>query len=943
MLHSQALSQGKRKGKLKMGMSASQVRFLSLQHRKHNIGTQLTTLANRKMDLSRDMNRVSKNYTNALNQNVLKWSNDNGISYNKLNYNLMMSPNDVNACVPYIVTDAKSGKVVLNNDTIKNYKGETITYKGQPVTYVDLATMVSTYSGMDKNSECLYRRAVGVYEDGNGVKNGLASIDGAYYIPDATKDYSYQNCLRYEIFEKLGLVTKEQKAKQISLLNALYGSEEAQTTGVYPVGSAWGDYYIALANQKAYSDFLSTKQYLSSGNTFNNTQRQNYSTNYSSSEFQYHAYVDGTTGDDNGLSTITQKLTADDELLGHVDFNSITYMNGGKYVTLETGESGYDAAASAKFNELSGTADKKEFSNVTYKVDVSSSGISYTYAIDDILADGLSNSELDWTTYRPFDGDIDERMSLRLALANYTQTFTGRNGTGVLLLNSDRSATRSPNACKKYLGEICSTLANILKSGQIVSYNDEALNKAVNATVNLFVSQNKTDVECSAYSYSAGESQGKASRWADDRNGYGEFASPWMAWGHDKRENAYVDVQALYDTLISYYLFYSDNAENGVSAANTFLGFPLEFEYNDDGDITNGRSTSSYTYDGQNKPKTCYTTNVFNGKGYQYSRAYFDTNPTGSDSETVYLGKDGDKWYMMDQEHYNSWQGVKCIRQRNAVETYQYVSDNSLAQDFGENNEYKVYGALKTRSGDTYYIINESIKNARCLREDFEIDPDWKEGVDYLVSSYTSDALVDTPTFKIDIKTKMTDSYYGVFNYTNVNVDKDYKNYLENKVQEAKNRISDLENDLENFYSGADQKMMDFYDALFMNIAKNGWIVDDKTSSANRNNEEYLNNKLQNNDFFVTVSEPKVDSTGFNYTTKQAVNVTKIYQVRDEDAENVALAEYEAEKTLISSKERRIDARMQKLETEQEAITTELESVKKVMNDNIDRTFKMFA
>ena len=111
---------GNEKENLKMGMSASQVRFLSLQHRKHNIGTQLTTLANRKMDLSRDMNRVSKNYTNALNQNVLKWSNDNGISYNKLNYNLMMSPNDVNACVPYIVTDAKSGKVVLNKDTIKN-------------------------------------------------------------------------------------------------------------------------------------------------------------------------------------------------------------------------------------------------------------------------------------------------------------------------------------------------------------------------------------------------------------------------------------------------------------------------------------------------------------------------------------------------------------------------------------------------------------------------------------------------------------------------------------------------------------------------------------------------------------------------------------------------------------------------------------------------------
>ena len=38
-----------------MGMSASQVRFLSLQHRKHDVGRQLTALSNRKQALSRDM------------------------------------------------------------------------------------------------------------------------------------------------------------------------------------------------------------------------------------------------------------------------------------------------------------------------------------------------------------------------------------------------------------------------------------------------------------------------------------------------------------------------------------------------------------------------------------------------------------------------------------------------------------------------------------------------------------------------------------------------------------------------------------------------------------------------------------------------------------------------------------------------------------------------
>ena len=41
-----------------MGMSASQVRFLSLQSRKNDVGRQLMSLSNRKMSLSRDMNKV---------------------------------------------------------------------------------------------------------------------------------------------------------------------------------------------------------------------------------------------------------------------------------------------------------------------------------------------------------------------------------------------------------------------------------------------------------------------------------------------------------------------------------------------------------------------------------------------------------------------------------------------------------------------------------------------------------------------------------------------------------------------------------------------------------------------------------------------------------------------------------------------------------------------
>ena len=65
--------------------------------------------------------------------------------------------------------------------------------------------------------------------------------------------------------------------------------------------------------------------------------------------------------------------------------------------------------------------------------------------------------------------------------------------------------------------------------------------------------------------------------------------------------------------------------------------------------------------------------------------------------------------------------------------------------------------------------------------------------------------------------------------------------------------------------------------------------------------------------------------------------------MHDDDAENEALAEYEAKKTEIQYKENVIDTRMAKLETEQESINTEMESIKKVRDENTQKYFKIFA
>ena len=79
-----------------MGMAASQVSLLQLTSRKNAIGNQLQDLSMQKMSLSRDMQRVTRNYQNALNSKTLKWSNNGGASYVDLSYANLMQPSSTN-------------------------------------------------------------------------------------------------------------------------------------------------------------------------------------------------------------------------------------------------------------------------------------------------------------------------------------------------------------------------------------------------------------------------------------------------------------------------------------------------------------------------------------------------------------------------------------------------------------------------------------------------------------------------------------------------------------------------------------------------------------------------------------------------------------------------------------------------------------------------------
>ena len=94
-------------------MGSSQARLLALTSRKFDIGRQLQHYALVKDTLTRDMQKVSKNYNEALKQTTLMWSNDGGVNYSNLTYSTLMRPNSSNGNIPILITNS-SGKIVID-------------------------------------------------------------------------------------------------------------------------------------------------------------------------------------------------------------------------------------------------------------------------------------------------------------------------------------------------------------------------------------------------------------------------------------------------------------------------------------------------------------------------------------------------------------------------------------------------------------------------------------------------------------------------------------------------------------------------------------------------------------------------------------------------------------------------------------------------------------
>ena len=134
-----------------------------------------------------------------------------------------------------------------------------------------------------------------------------------------------------------------------------------------------------------------------------------------------------------------------------------------------------------------------------------------------------------------------------------------------------------------------------------------------------------------------------------------------------------------------------------------------------------------------------------------------------------------------------------------------------------------------------------------------------------------------------------------------------------------------------------------YYVALFEKIQDCGGCQEiEEQYVAGEEGKDWFNNMVKTGR--VLISEFNKNTKEWDETSVATSTSTSFLQeVEDDTGLKKAEAEYEHELDIINTKDTKFDQELSKLETERTSITTEIESIGKVRDDNIERTFGIFS
>ena len=245
-----------------MGLSASQARLLTITARKADCEFQSMQLSHQKIALSRDMENISTEYQQALNQSKLVYDYyGTGTSQMDLTYDLLMKPSIYNDYYPKLITDSQN-RVVLDD----RYAAAAI-YAGIPAEGLN-------GTSSSEVRDAFIRALAGEGDDGNKVvdKNGKP-LD---IINETTKDIiintTYNNS--YGLGASVSATESTQNVTYTELLEKIeamtlstedYGMEEF---GGRVTSDVWGDAVQFLNKNRESKEERANGNYYSNNSTF---------------------------------------------------------------------------------------------------------------------------------------------------------------------------------------------------------------------------------------------------------------------------------------------------------------------------------------------------------------------------------------------------------------------------------------------------------------------------------------------------------------------------------------------------------------------------------------------------------------------------------------------------------------------------------------------------
>lgn len=140
---------------------------------------------------------------------------------------------------------------------------------------------------------------------------------------------------------------------------------------------------------------------------------------------------------------------------------------------------------------------------------------------------------------------------------------------------------------------------------------------------------------------------------------------------------------------------------------------------------------------------------------------------------------------------------------------------------------------------------------------------------------------------------------------------------------------------------GTDAAKTSYYTNLFNEIKDTG---SNSPGDVNMQSAEWLQNEITAGNIFLSEYDPEAGTGG----TGDFVNVSwtsgdaSLQEKTDKTETAKAEADYNTTMASIQSKDKRFDMQLTEINTEHSAIQTEIDSVKKVIDKNIERSFKIF-